>query len=143
MKIFEKADDVPWFVAGLAFECVECGRCCAGPEEGYVWATEDELDEIATYLKMTPKVFRKKYVRRVGRGFSLIEKKSKDCIFLENGRCSIYSVRPTQCRTWPFWHSNLKEPDDWAMAGMRCLGINRGPLHPAVDILKKADATRE
>ena len=38
-----------------------------------------------------------------------------DCVFLkedpERGRktCSIYPVRPLQCRTWPFWPENLAE----------------------------------
>jgi hypothetical protein len=142
MKIFEK--DVPWYITGLAFACSGCGQCCAGPEEGFVWATEEELDAIAKFLRMTPRAFRARYVRQIGQRFSLVEKKpSRDCIFLKNGKCEIYSVRPTQCRTWPFWQSNIDSPDDWASAGMRCSGINRGELHSIEDIQKKAQATRE
>ena len=25
------------------------------------------------------------------------------CVFLSEGRCTIHSVRPTQCRTFPYW----------------------------------------
>ena len=73
----------PWYVAGLAFECVECGHCCAGPEEGYVWVTDDEVPAIARHLGMNEGEFRGQYVRKVGRRYSLREVKgSKDCVFL-------------------------------------------------------------
>lgn len=145
MKMFENIGDaLPWYVAGLAFECTECGRCCAGPAEGFVWATDEELQAIARHLGMSEQAFRKKYVRRVGRRQSLVEEpKSKDCIFLDGKRCRIYAVRPTQCRTWPFWSSNIASPADWSFAAQRCPGINRGPLHSLEDIQRKAGITQE
>lgn len=130
----------PWYAAGLAFECTGCGTCCAGPEAGYVWATEEEITAIADALGITEQQMYRDHVRKVGRRFSLREvKKTKDCVFLKplqgGGRgCSIYSVRPTQCRTWPFWPSNLSSPDAWSLAGMRCPGINRGQRHDAETI---------
>ncbi len=147
MKLF--AEQTPWYVSGLAFECTECGRCCAGPEEGYVWVTRQEIDRIAEFLGMNVDEFAKRYTRKVGSRFSLIEQKStNDCIFLTErdgkGRgCRIYSARPTQCRTWPFWSINIRSPETWALAGMRCEGINRGPLVPCEEIRARADATRE
>ncbi|MFW6061920.1 MAG: YkgJ family cysteine cluster protein [Planctomycetota bacterium] len=151
MSIFDftrKNTQNPWYIAGLAFECTECGRCCQGPEEGFVWATDDELDAIAKHLNMSPAAFRKKYVRKVGRRRSLKEKHpSHDCIFLrpskEGGLCEIYPVRPTQCRTWPFWRSNLMSPYAWGLAGERCPGINRGKLFSFEEIEERANATRE
>ncbi len=134
----------PWYITGLAFECLECGRCCAGPEEGYVWATEEEISKAAEFMKLSDREFRTKYVRRVGLRKSFKEdKKSHDCIFLKDGSCSIYPVRPTQCRTWPFWKSNIATPDDWAEAGQRCVGVNRGQLHPIDEIERKAGITEE
>ncbi len=52
----------------------------------------------------------------------------------------IYSVRPNQCRTWPFWPSNLKNPGDWNKAAQKCPGINRGKLYSFEEIerIKKA-----
>ena len=139
---------VPWYIAGLAFECTECGRCCAGPEEGYIWATDEEIDAIAKYLKITPEQMRAKYIRRVGRRFSIIEAANNDCFFLtplKNGKrgCRIYPVRPRQCRTWPFWASNIASPEAWAIAGMRCPGINRGGLFGVDEINERAGTTRE
>ena len=130
MKIFHK--EPPWYTAGLAFECTGCGECCAGPEEGYVWVTDEEIVSIADVLDVSQAEVRRRYVRSVGRRHSLVERKgNRDCVFLqpdgEGGRnCRIYNARPTQCRTWPFWPLNMQSPRAWALAGMRCPGINRG-----------------
>ena len=138
-----------WYMTGLAFECQECGRCCAGPEEGYVWVTPDDIDAIAKQLNLTNQQMREQYVRKVGKRYSLVEsRKNHDCVFLKpNGKggsgCSIYQVRPSQCRTWPFWHSNLRDPETWAFAQTRCIGMNRGALHSCEEIEAKRNATKE
>jgi Fe-S-cluster containining protein len=146
MKISAKT---PWYVGGLAFECQQCGRCCEGPEEGYVWVTPDEIAAIAAYLRIPEDQVRKKYVRRIAvERYSLVERKgNRDCVFLtaaEGGRrrCAIYPVRPMQCRTWPFWPTNLVSPDMWAEAGRRCIGINRGEPIPFDEIEARRLATR-
>ncbi len=138
----------PWYVAGLAFECTGCGDCCAGPAEGYVWVSDDEVIAIARKLGMSEGAFRKQYVRKVGRRFSLVEAPNRDCIFLQPAKdgvrgCGIYEVRPGQCRTWPFWQSNLGSPEAWSLAAVRCPGINRGPIHPFDEIEGKRLDTRE
>lgn len=133
----------PWYVAGLAFECTQCGRCCAGPEEGYVWITDDEIVTIANTLHITPEQMRSRFCRQVHNRCTIVEQRpSNDCAFLrtdDQGRrgCSIYSVRPRQCRTWPFWASNLGGPHSWALAGDRCPGINRGRLFSVDEIRER------
>lgn len=37
--------------------------------------------------------------------------------------CSIYSVRPAQCRTYPFWPEIVQSPHHWAAESARCEGI--------------------
>lgn len=128
-----------WYAAGLHFECAVCGRCCAGPGEGYIWVTRPEIERIAAYLQLTPERLRNGFLRRVGTRTTIIEHSlTKDCIFLRsvNGtrQCAIYPVRPTQCRTWPFWAENLSSPDAWNRAALRCPGINRGRLYPCEEI---------
>ena len=129
-----------WYVCGLRFECTGCGACCAGPEEGYIWITAKETAFLADYLKMTVEAVRRKYIRRVGFRFSIVENPTtRDCIFLTAGRdgcrgCAIYPVRPNQCRTWPFWSGNLTSPDAWNLAAVKCPGINRGRLFTASEI---------
>ncbi len=123
----------PWYIGGLHFECTGCGSCCAGPEEGYIWITGPEVEFLAKHLGMTVEQLRSEYLKRVGNRWSIIEEpKSKDCIFLgdgENRGCAVYPVRPNQCRTWPFWNSNLNSQYAWNMAGMKCPGINRGRVY--------------
>jgi Fe-S-cluster containining protein len=139
----------PWYAAGLAFECTGCGDCCAGPDEGYVWVTDADIRAIAEQLHITEDQMRRDYVRKVGRRQSLREvKRTKDCAFLTecngDGRgCKVYSARPIQCRTWPFWPGNLTSPDAWAHAGMRCRGINRGRRYTLEEIQQRASVTIE
>jgi len=147
MKLLAKK--TPWYAAGLAFECQACGGCCAGPTEGYVWITPQGVEDIAIHLRIPVQEMMDKYVRKVARRLSLREvPETKDCVFLEmleDGRrhCTVYAQRPSQCRTWPFWKSNLRGEGDWALAGTRCAGINRGRVHRLEDIQARRNATRE
>ena len=38
--------------------------------------------------------------------------------------CSVYHVRPLQCRTWPFWPENLANERAWNQAAKKCHGMN-------------------
>ena len=115
-----------WYADGLRFNCTQCGNCCSGGP-GYVWLTVDDMHRIAQFLQMEFDNFVKTYVRRISGKYSLTEKRDFDCVFLkrEGGKamCGIYPVRPMQCRTWPFWNSNLDRPEDWADAAQRCPGM--------------------
>jgi Fe-S-cluster containining protein len=103
--------------------------------------TRPEIKIIVDFLKMAVGQFRQKYLRRVGLRTTIIEHRTtKDCIFLQAGaggkQCTIYSVRPCQCRSWPFWASNLASPGDWNKAAQKCPGINRGRLYSFEEIKK-------
>jgi Fe-S-cluster containining protein len=129
----------PWYIAGLHFECQECGGCCSGPGEGYIWVTKPEIQLIADFLKITVDNFRKEYLKRVGLRTTIIEHSyTKDCIFLRKidgqKKCVIYSVRPSQCRSWPFWSDNLSSPGAWNETAQKCPGINRGRLYSYEEI---------
>lgn len=128
-----------WYAAGLHFECLECGRCCSGPEQGYIWITRPEIELAGEFLKIPAGQFKNQYLKRVGLRTSIIEHDvTKDCIFLrqvkDKKQCIIYPVRPNQCRTWPFWSSNLTSPDTWKETEHRCMGINRGRLYSFEEI---------
>ena len=123
---------------GLKFTCTQCGNCCSG-DPGYVWATRDEIKKISEFLGRDDGWLEKKHLRRVGLRYSLTEQKDGDCIFLtRDGQkvgCSIYPVRPMQCRTWPFWSSNLRSQNAWEESTADCPGVNRGKHHdlPAIE----------
>lgn len=123
-----------WYIAGLHFDCSQCSNCCSGPGEGFIWATKQEIKFIADFLKMPEDKFRKKYTKRKGLRTTLIElPATRDCIFLQKVNkkkiCVIYPVRPNQCRTWPFWSSNLDSPRAWNETAITCPGINRGKYY--------------
>ena len=131
----------PWYIAGLHFECVQCGRCCSGPGEGYIWVTKPEIQIIADFLKISVGQLRRKFLKRVGLRTTIIEHPgTRDCILLQDitgqKRCMIYPVRPSQCRAWPFWPENLADPNAWNKAAQKCLGINQGRLYTHDEIEK-------
>jgi Fe-S-cluster containining protein len=124
-------DHPHWYAKGLNFECTGCGQCCTG-SPGYVWVDEQEILKIAEFLQLTVEEFSRCYLRRVQGGVSLIElPKTYDCIFLKDKKCQIYQVRPTQCRTFPWWPHHLKSENDWQEAARHCEGIHpEAPLVP-------------
>ena len=138
-----------WYEDGLHFACTQCGNCCGGAP-GFVWVSDDEMRQMAEFLKIDITDFQTRYVRTAHRRRSLIEYKNGDCVFLvrdgkKRASCSIHAVRPVQCRTWPFWKSNLDTADDWKLASRNCPGMNSGPHHPLPviqDALRRNDEAR-
>ena len=129
-----------WYAGGLQFECSGCGGCWAGPGEGNIWISGEEIELLARHLGTTAEAVRKKYLRRAGFRLSILENPvSKDCVFLAGGKdggrgCAVYPVRPNQCRTWPFWNDNLCSAQMWEIAAQRCPGMNRGRLYTLDEI---------
>ena len=88
--------------------CEVCeGNCCIG-ESGYIWVTPTEIQNIASYLKLSETDFRVQHLRKIQYRYSLKERQvgeSFECEFfnMTQKKCTIYDVRPNQCRTFPFW----------------------------------------
>ena len=122
-----------WYAQGVRFSCTQCGNCCTGPP-GFVWYSEDEGRAMAMELGVSDAEFKRRYTKKIGGRRSLDERLVEglyDCVFLErheDGRrtCSIYAVRPTQCRTWPVWESNLQSERHWNRAATTCPGMTMG-----------------
>ncbi|WP_068470114.1 YkgJ family cysteine cluster protein [Candidatus Protochlamydia phocaeensis] len=121
LKVIQEDD--PWYRKGLSFKCTGCGQCCTGAP-GYIWVSEQEIEQIAAFLQISLHEFSQRYLRRVKGKWSLLElPKTYDCVFLKDKKCQIYPVRPTQCRTYPWWPQNLKSEKDWQEAAKICEGI--------------------
>ena len=127
--------ELPWYRDGLQFTCSQCGDCCTGAP-GHVWVTNEEIAALATAVGEELEAFEDKYVRRVGARKSLKEFSNGDCVFFDGTtrRCTVYSARPQQCRTWPFWDSNLKTPEDWKHTCQVCPGSGQGRLYTLEEI---------
>lgn len=132
-----------WYADGLRFECTMCGACCTGAP-GYVAFTDAEAGRIARRLAISKAAFYREYAHRSRSGlWSLNERDSehgKDCVFLDRetipGKavCGLYDDRPAQCRTFPFWPENLKDPRAWQRTARACEGVGRGRVVPIAEI---------
>lgn len=118
-----KSDGFNWeFDPGF---CEQCGgKCCTG-ESGLIWINDNEIAALAKYFGISYEDFKQKYLFLYNGKFSIKEKRFNDgyaCVFFDenNKNCSIYELRPTQCRSFPFWDyfkTNLKELKE------ECIGV--------------------
>jgi uncharacterized protein len=145
LDVLPSAGSEPWYADGLRFTCSQCGNCCTGGP-GFVWISDEELRRLAEHLGLSTVETVERYCRTIGSRISLREVRNDrgeyDCIFLKEERserrrggetivhtkrsCTIYPVRPLQCRTWPFWEGNLASREAWERSARRCHGMNRG-----------------
>jgi len=125
----------PWYKDGLKFKCSQCGDCCTGAP-GYVWINKDETQALADQLEVDIETFRDTYARKIGIRYSLKEFPNGDCVFFDSEKrsCTVYGARPRQCKTWPFWDSNLKTPEDWEQTCEECPGSGKGKLYTLEEI---------
>lgn len=132
----------PWYKDGLRFRCTRCGKCCTG-EPGFVWVDDAEIAAIAEFLGEDPSETRGLRTRLGHRGRTLRERPDGDCIFFDpSAGCTIYGVRPRQCRTWPFWESNTATPKHWEATCRVCPGSGQGDLIPAEEITRRINIIR-
>ena len=112
------AAPLPWYHEGIRFGCTGCGACCR--QQGYVWLGAIDVIRMATYLGLSIPDFRARYTRDVpvpGQpqpGVSL-RFLPHGCVFLEDAtnRCTVYDVRPLQCRAFPFWPHTVASKEMW------------------------------
>jgi Fe-S-cluster containining protein len=133
----------PWYADGLRFSCTQCGKCCRG-SPGQVWISDSEIESLAAHLDLDEKEFRRDYTFIDGaRGVSLKDKgrqQDYQCVFYESQQgCTVYSRRPKQCRTWPFWRPVVRSRRSWYEHALDCPGMNYGPIHGAELIASTAD----
>ncbi len=129
----------PWYKNGLPFQCQGCGRCCTGAP-GYVWLSKEDEQRILDHLKISIETFRTLYTREINGMISLKENyHNYDCIFFKDKGCSIYQSRPIQCRTFPFWKSNLESFRSYQEATKNCPGVRvSSPIISCPEIEKRA-----
>ena len=132
----------PWYQDGLRFTCTRCGHCCTGAP-GFVWVEDADVAALAEHLGETIEAVRGLYTRWTARGWTLREKANGDCVFYDKkAGCTVYPARPPQCRTWPFWESNVASPEAWRRTREVCPGSGRGELIPAEEITRRLKVIR-
>lgn len=133
----------PWYKDGLKFKCSGCGDCCTGAP-GYVWVNKAEIEALARRIDVSVDDFIRDYTRKVGIRYTLKEFGNGDCVFFDNRsrHCEVYEDRPRQCRTWPFWKSNLSSPKAWEQTCEECPGSGTGRLFTLEEIERSAAEIR-
>lgn len=122
-----------FFDQGLRFECIQCGHCCTG-DPGIVYVAPAELASLAAALGLSTDEAIHRYLRPWRDGHTVREDADGRCLFYDKG-CSVYMARPTQCRTWPFWLTNLRSEARWEQVAKECPGIGRGQRYSCEEIL--------
>ena len=111
----------------IRFECQSgCTKCCE--EQGFVYLTEEDITRIAAYVGLSQAEFEKKHVFRTKKLRRLRVPRYANCAFLRDGGCSIHSVKPLQCASFPYWPELLASHRAWHETGKRCPGIGKGEL---------------
>ncbi len=80
---------------------------------------------------MTEREFERRYVYRTKHLLRLRVPRHQQCHFLKNGGCSIHTVKPVQCRAFPFWPELVEGRDakrEWKKTAAWCPGIGKGEL---------------
>lgn len=122
-----------FFDAGIRFTCRRCGACCTGAP-GIVRVNAKEAEAIAAHMGQPLSWMIEAYMTVWKDGYRINEASDGRCLFFENG-CRVYPVRPTQCRTFPFWFRNLRAEARWTAIQQECPGIGSGQYYSKNDIL--------
>lgn len=133
------ADRPYFFDQGLSFECQCCGACCTGAP-GTIYVGPDEIDLIAGHLRLDPSEMKQRCLYPYKGSFSIKEDHQGNCLFFDNG-CTIYPVRPVQCRAFPFWFDNVRSQARWRNIARQCPGIGKGRRYSKEEIIALAQAT--
>lgn len=141
-----KTKSPPWYANGLHFECQpDCHKCCK--KEGIVVLTpprskdHHQEEQIADHLGVARDEFREKFVHTDPVNGSYLEDGPEGgCPFLCGSGCSVYTVRPRQCRTYPFWPEVVKSRALWEKEAAFCPGINKGRFYSREEIEERSEA---
>jgi len=126
-----------WWKNGVAFSCKQCAKCCSARDGmSYVYVNTSERRLLADNLRLSLAVFTKKYSLREPNGQWHLRFVNGSCIFLQNNKCTVHQVKPTQCRTWPFWNEVMESKAEYTRQVLDfCPGSNvKQPIVSASDI---------
>ncbi len=129
----------------LRFECTQCGECCwTRGEYAHVYVTQEDMLRMAASAGLETKEFRSLYTVRGDDGWVELDFPGGRCVFLDpvTNLCQFYDVRPTQCRTFPFWPELLRAGRWTAEARRICEGVGQGREVPADEVAERLETQR-
>lgn len=117
----------PWWMSGVHFSCQSgCGKCCNQPN-GIVYLSIADAERISQHSGLSVEDWLERDARKTYDGRFVLKSREEDgiCIHLnENQQCSIYQVRPQQCKAFPWWGENLVSDRAWNEVKQQCPGID-------------------
>lgn len=128
-----------FFGAGIYFACRQCGECCVG-DPGTIYVSEEEVNGLAQHFQISTAEYIRRYLYPFKDSYSIREDDQGRCLFFDDG-CTVYALRPRQCRTFPFWFENLRSESRWRKISRQCPGIGSGRLYSREEILTIVDTT--
>jgi Fe-S-cluster containining protein len=129
-------------MTAVRFQCQPgCTNCCR--QQGFVYLTESDLVRIARYLGLAAAEFERHYVYRTKRRLRLRVPRRSQCHFLLGNGCSIHSVKPAQCRIFPYWPELVDDKREWKKTAAWCPGIGQGELVQIETARERAEEMRE
>lgn len=97
----DKVDEVANQLHEQAFQIVDCTRCANCCKTLQIQLDDKDIRRISDHLKKTTDEFADEYLEQNEEGAFRI--RTKPCPFLgEDDRCTIYDIRPTVCREYPY-----------------------------------------
>ncbi|MCX8019392.1 MAG: YkgJ family cysteine cluster protein [Chitinophagaceae bacterium] len=103
-NIISGADTAVW----SEMNCLSCANCCKNMTPTYKLS---DIRRIASHLGMTVSEFKHKWLKKERKpGGDWVNKKTP-CQFLNlaTNKCTIYEIRPHDCRHFPHHHKNFRD----------------------------------
>lgn len=82
-------------------DCTKCANCC---REMQPVLTVTDIRRMARHLELSITSFSSVYLKKAPAGHSGMIFKSRPCPFLKKNVCTVYEVRPRDCRSYPHLH---------------------------------------
>lgn len=102
IKTIDRAVEKAYEAACRKINCTACANCCRKLNPTLTLA---DVRRLARHLGITLEDFSTKYLAPVRvNGKHAVIFKRRPCPFLRNNRCTIYKVRPHDCRSYPHLH---------------------------------------
>ena len=124
-----------WWEAGVKFECQGSGKCCVSRGEyGFVYMTTKDRQRMAKVMGLPLTKFTERFCAKTDGVSHLIDGQGPECVFLVQGKCSVYEGRPDQCRSWPFWPEVMSAKRWKVDVAKFCPGVGKGRVWSADEI---------
>ena len=129
----------------IRFSCNKCGLCCGNTSQKvrHVLLLDSDVRRIVSETKQDAKTFAISTEHKRFR-FEMLKNAQGKCVFLREGQCVIYEVRPLICRFYPFeLKFELSKETHVFSFTLECPAINQGKVLSQKDFKKLFELAQE